>query len=97
MGLVDCLPMAWLGLVLVFESPWQLTTCHKAFVVSETHIHFGCRGDQSAVGTTDSCFVLVRTHQCRHATVTKVDVSPTNDKKPCCMWLVATVTQKPSH
>ena len=33
MGLVA---MAWLGLMLVFESPWQLTTYHKAFVVSGT-------------------------------------------------------------
>ena len=33
-----------------FKSPWQLTTCHKAFVVSGTHIHFGCCGDQSPFG-----------------------------------------------
>ena len=33
--------------MLVFESLWQLTTCHKAFVVSGTHFHFGCRGNQS--------------------------------------------------
>ena len=38
------------GLRLVFESPWQLTICYKAFVVSGTHVHFGCRGDQSPSG-----------------------------------------------
>ena len=32
------------------KSPWQLTTCHKAFVVSGTHMHFGCHGDQSPSG-----------------------------------------------
>ena len=43
LAMVDCLAMA--GLVLVFESLWQLTTCHKAFVVSGTHVHFGhCDG-----------------------------------------------------
>ena len=72
---IDRLPSAIgkvTGLVLVFESPWQLTTCHKAFVVSGTHVRFGCRGDQSpssqqskqCMGTTDSCFVLVGTQQC---------------------------------
>ena len=29
------------------KSPWQLAECHKAFVVSGNHVHFGCRGDQS--------------------------------------------------
>ena len=32
------------------KSQWRLTTCHKAFVVSGTHVHFGCRGDQSPSG-----------------------------------------------
>ena len=47
---VDCLAMAWLGANVGLKSPGQLTTCHKAFVVSGTRVHFGCCGDQSPSG-----------------------------------------------
>ena len=30
--------------------PRPTSGCHKAFVVSGTHVHFGCRGDQSPTG-----------------------------------------------
>ena len=35
------------ALLISLKSPWRPTTYHKAFVVSETRVHFGCHGDQS--------------------------------------------------
>ena len=38
------------AILISLKSPWRLTTSHKAFVVSGTCVHFGCRGDQSPSG-----------------------------------------------
>ena len=61
---VDCLAMAWLSSCLV-RNQWE---CHKTFIhfwlpwrpVSSSSI----RPAIPSVGTTDNCFILIRTHQC---------------------------------